>query len=181
MGQMLGDTASASITSSLRASSLAPRAPCESWKIPTLGDDVVSADEKMLRAYGYWAVNERLALIAEHQFDQVSDDLERLHIHRFSIEPRLFLPSGIFARLRLSLGHQDGDFLDLSSGDKEADQDTFWLFDAAVGYRLPRRLGSVTLEARNLLDERFHFQDVDPANAVFSRERAILGRLTLIF
>jgi hypothetical protein len=39
--------------------------------------------------------------------------------------------------------------------------DTFWLLDAIVAYRLPRRMGTVSVEGTNLLDEKFQFQEID--------------------
>jgi hypothetical protein len=37
------------------------------------------------------------------------------------------------------------------------------------------------LEARNLFDEEFKFQDTDPANPRISPESLILARCTLVF
>jgi hypothetical protein len=51
----------------------------------------------------------------------------------------------------------------------------------ALGYRLPRRLGVASLEIRNLFDEEFKFQDSEPGNVGYSRDRSIFGRLTLTF
>lgn len=61
------------------------------------------------------------------------------------------------------------------------DDDDFWVIDAGVGYRLPRRFGFITFEAKNLLGEDFKFQDTDSANPTIAPERLLLGRLTLAF
>jgi hypothetical protein len=37
------------------------------------------------------------------------------------------------------------------------------------------------VEARNLFDENFRFQDTDPANPDIYPERLILGKITLAF
>jgi hypothetical protein len=67
-------------------------------------------------------------------------------------------------------------------GDPEfSGSDHFWVVDASVGYRLPKRWGIITLEAKNLLNERFHFQDTDPANPRLYPERLILLRVTLAY
>jgi hypothetical protein len=60
------------------------------------------------------------------------------------------------------------------------------LVDAAIGYRLPNRFGLVSLEARNLLDEDFLFQDLniqqaEPSNPRFIPDRTIMFRLILNF
>ena len=94
------------------------------------------------------------------------------------------LAAGLFAQLGATYVHQDVDLPPSSTFGR--DQDHFVLVDAALGYRLPRRLGVVSFEVRNLLDEEFLYQDVniqrpDPSNPRFIPDRAILGRLTLSF
>jgi hypothetical protein len=39
------------------------------------------------------------------------------------------------------------------------DRDAFVVVDAALGYRLPKRFGIMSLGVRNLVDEEFQFQD----------------------
>jgi hypothetical protein len=53
--------------------------------------------------------------------------------------------------------------------------------DAFVGYRLPNRRGLLSLNAENLLDESFQYQDVDPTNPSLFPERLISFRFTLAF
>ncbi|MGD9299085.1 MAG: TonB-dependent receptor, partial [Thiohalocapsa sp.] len=40
-----------------------------------------------------------------------------------------------------------------------ASSETFWVWDAAIGYRLPRRQGTIMLQGKNLLDTDFNYQD----------------------
>ena len=83
-------------------------------------------------------------------------------------------------RVKASYIDQEGKFGDPFSGfDQEDDQ--FWVIDASIGYRLPKRYGLITLEVQNLTDEEFNFEDRDPANPRLSPERFFLGRLTLSF
>ena len=60
-------------------------------------------------------------------------------------------------------------------------EDRFWVVDAFVGYRLPNRRGLLSLNADNLLDEDFRFQDIDPTNPSLFPERMISLRFTLAF
>jgi len=60
-------------------------------------------------------------------------------------------------------------------------EDRFWVIDAALRYRLPRRLGTVTIEAKNLFDEEFKFQDTDPGNPAILPEQIVSARLTVTF
>jgi hypothetical protein len=56
--------------------------------------------------------------------------------------------------------------------------DRFWLTDASVGYRLPKRFGIVAVEAKNLLNQSFRFQDTDPVSPVLRPERSIVFKFT---
>ena len=65
-------------------------------------------------------------------------------------------------------------------------QDDFVVVDAAIGYRLPKRIGVVSLEGRNLLDENFQYQDdnfriAEPTSPRFIPERSVFVRVTLSF
>lgn len=65
-------------------------------------------------------------------------------------------------------------------------RDHFWLADAAVGYRLPKRHGILSLEARNLLNKAFNYQDTNfqtsqPGEPLFQAKRIIYARFSLIF
>jgi outer membrane receptor protein involved in Fe transport len=63
----------------------------------------------------------------------------------------------------------------------------FILVDAGLGYRLPKRWGIIALEARNLFDKQFYFQDysfqsaVDAVNPRFIPERTLYARFVLNF
>jgi outer membrane receptor protein involved in Fe transport len=64
----------------------------------------------------------------------------------------------------------------------------FFVLDTAIGYRLPKRRGIISLEVKNLLNEDFLFQDLefrtsDPFMVArdFIPDRAILLRITLNF
>jgi outer membrane receptor protein involved in Fe transport len=100
------------------------------------------------------------------------------------LDARYFHPSGFFAELGGTFVRQE---VELSPASILArDSDNFFLLDAAIGYRLPKRRGILSLEARNLLDEEFFFQDqniqtTDPVNPRFIPDRIVFGRVTLSF
>ena len=83
-------------------------------------------------------------------------------------------------RLQASWVNQEGRFGDPFSGFLP-DDDQFWVLDASLGFRFPGRLGLITVEGKNLLDQEFKFQDTDPANPRIAPERFILGRISLSF
>jgi TonB dependent receptor len=64
--------------------------------------------------------------------------------------------------------------------------DHFFLVDAAVGYRLPRRFGMVSLSVTNIFDKGFKYMDdgfrefqTQPVIGPYIPERQFLGQLTL--
>lgn len=160
---------------------------------------VTSADfdlhELLGRAYVNWAPHPWLALTAEYQYEKfkrpedfvsAEDLISRLETQRLSLGINFFHPTGLFAKLKPSYVYQHGDFfgpptppemtLSINPG-----SDHFWVFDASVGYRFPKRYGIFTIEARNLFNEKFNFQDTDPANPSISPKRLILAKFTLSF
>ena len=91
-----------------------------------------------------------------------------------------FHPSGFILGLKASHIRQEGDFID-PFGNAVSSEDEFWLVDGSIGYRFPKRLGLISIRATNLLDEKFKFEDIDPANPTLYPERLILGQITLAF
>jgi tetratricopeptide (TPR) repeat protein len=145
-------------------------------------------EEYIGRIYLYWTPHRWLATSVEYSYEDFDRDdydgieqFEDLKTHKLKFGGGFFHPSGIFAKLRLTYADQDGDFIDLDNMQTINDDDQFWLFDASLGYRLPKRYGFITLEAKNLFDEDFKFQDTDPRNPTISPERLILLRFTLAF
>jgi outer membrane receptor protein involved in Fe transport len=99
---------------------------------------------------------------------------------------RYFHPSGFFASFSTTYVNQDvqrspGAVLGLAQGSND-----FFVLDASIGYRLPKRLGVVSLQVSNILDESFNYQDDSyrefqdqPSTGPYIPERLILGRITL--
>ncbi|HOD34777.1 MAG TPA: TonB-dependent receptor [Syntrophales bacterium] len=144
-------------------------------------------DEEFSRAYLYWAPLNWLALSGEYQYERFKrDDSEgpeafyKIVTHRFPLTLNFFHSLGFMAQFRGTYVDQEADYLG-ALFERTEGTDTFWVFDAALGYRLPKRYGIISLEVRNLFNESFNFQDTDPANPRIFPERLILGRITLNF
>ena len=138
-----------------------------SWACPTLVRD--DWKEQLTRAYVYWAPHPWLALTAEYLYERFERDSDfakpaRRPTSRGRTGCRcrigLFHPSG-FTRPAPGDLRRPGRGLRTRAAPSRRD-DQFWVLDASIGYRLPRRWGLITLEGRNLLDEHFRFQDTDP-------------------
>ena len=144
--------------------------------------------EDLARIYFYWTPQHWLALSAEYQFERFKRDLDytgedylhKIKTHRFPFAVSLFSSLGFSSQIKATYIDQEGEFGDRINGVTSGD-DKFWIVDAFIRYRLPKRWGFITLEARNLFDEDFHFQDTDPAHPVIYPELLILTRLTLAF
>ncbi|PWB48987.1 MAG: hypothetical protein C3F12_00365 [Candidatus Methylomirabilota bacterium] len=159
------------------ATSGVPRAREVTWK------------EYLARGYLYWTPHAWVAVSGEYQFERFARNREfgagirEVNTHRLPFGISLFHPSGFSARLKATYVNQEGDFHPQASPPDLfiRGADRFWIVDAAVRYRLPNRLGFITVEARNLFDERFRFQDTDPANPQIQPSRSVFVRLTLAF
>lgn len=145
----------------------------------------VDRKEDVGRAYLYWTPTARVAFSGEYLFerfdrDSVDEDtIIKLTTHRFPLSFAYFSPSGWTLKFRGTYLDQDGSFqagLVQVEGD-----DQFWVADASIGYRLPKRRGIVSLEAKNVLDEQFQFQDTDPKSPIVQPERIVLLRVSLSF
>jgi tetratricopeptide (TPR) repeat protein len=152
-------------------------------------------EERLGRAYLYLAPSRWLALSAEYLYEWFERDVSggftgveefaELRTHRFPLGIRFFHPSGFSAGIKATYVDQRGDFAvidpTLFTFVEVPGDDDFWVVDASVGYRLPKRYGLITVEANNLFDETFRFQDTDPANPRIMPERLILAKFTLSF
>jgi outer membrane receptor protein involved in Fe transport len=95
-----------------------------------------------------------------------------------------FHPTGGFGRLAGTYVSQNIDFVGQSGNH---DQDDFVVVDAVVGYRLPKRMGVLSAEIRNVFDQDFDFKDVavrtsqEVHSPLFLPQRTYLLRLTFSF
>lgn len=155
--------------------------------------DIADSEERLARAYLYWTLNQTFALSAEYQYEDVKRDRDyppellsgirftELETHRVPIGVVMHHPSGWFAGLKATYVDQQGEFLDSFLLPTGQQQDDFWVLDASIGYRLPKRYGLVSVGVKNLSDESFRFQDIDPISPTFYPERLMFGRLTVAF
>ncbi len=145
-------------------------------------------EETLLRSYVYWIPYPQLAVNAEYRFERYSRDVSagrenlwHLDTHRVPLGVGFFHPSGFFARLKTTYVHQSGEFPGTLQEPRVTGADHFWVFDGSLGYRLPDRWGILSVEARNLFDEHFLFQDTDPGNPSIFPKRTLFGKITLAF
>jgi Tfp pilus assembly protein PilF len=157
------------------------------------GTQVLTLRERTQEAFLYWTPADALALAASYERGRYGSEPDALfgYAHmktaRLPIEARYFLPTGWTIGARVSHVRQEGLFQSEFRRRPNAPPalapgaDSFWLIDAFVGYRLPDRRGLLSLNADNLFDESFQYQDVDPANPSLFPERLVSFRFTLAF
>ena len=152
-------------------------------------------DEVFHRAYVYWMPTERISLNAELQFEEydrkfiedIDDGPDELRTYVAPIGVSYFHPSGFFAKLSGTYVDQQVEFEELVPGTasraEDHFEDNFWVIDASLGYRLPKRYGIVSINFANLLDEEFRYQGSfnlsEPRAPQFKPERAIFARINL--
>ena len=146
-------------------------------------------EECLGRTYLYWTPLPWLTAGGEYQYERNErgefggpELVTNLRTHSFVPSINLFHPSGFTSRLKLTFTDQEGTFGNPVIGIPDVPgDDEFWVLDASIGYRLPKRRGLISIEARNLFNETFNFQDMDRANPRLYPERLIFGRITLAF
>lgn len=167
-----------------------PSFPLMNTEDPNIIEDpnIEDQQEDFYFAYLYWIPHPNWALRTEYQFEKLeAENLNPSQIKTTSVPLaiRYFRPSGLFGELSMTYVKQKVDFEQSSTN--TINSDNFFLFDAIVGYRLPKRRGILSLEARNLFDQEFHFQDMSFRtsqqwkNPQFIPERLIFARMNLNF
>ncbi len=154
---------------------------------------LITLREREQKAYLYWMPREMLSVTARYEHGRYRSEplplqgYSHMTTERLPLEIRYFARGGLTVGARASYVQQEGEF---QSGIQPTPfdppplaygEDRFFVLDAFVGYRLPNRRGLLSLNADNLLDESFQFQDVDPTNPSLFPERLISFRFTLAF
>jgi hypothetical protein len=148
---------------------------------PIRNEDV---DEYLGLAYLFWAPHPWFALRAQYLFERfesegVTDQPKELTTNRVPLGVNFFHPSGLGSNLTVSYLNQDGDFLSPDGDGFVSGEDNFWIVDAAVYYRLPKRYGFITVGATNLFDQEFNYFEIDVDNPRIQPGRMFYARVTL--
>ena len=120
------------------------------------------------RLYGYWTPHNQWALSTTVEYEQfkrssneptvsLGEALPKTKTLTIPVSARYFHSMGFFAAIGGTFVRQKVELAPSTTSTKDSDR--FFLLDAALGYRLPKRLGIISLEGRNLLDKEFFFQD----------------------
>jgi len=135
--------------------------------------------EYLGRAYGFWTPHPWVALSAQYLYERLESDglsdLPRdLKTQRLPLGVKFFHPSGFGAGVTGTYFSQHGalnDGTDVSS--------RFWIVDAALTYRLPKRYGFIAVGAANLTDRHFNFFDTDYRNPTIQPGRMAYVKVSI--
>jgi tetratricopeptide (TPR) repeat protein len=153
--------------------------------------ELIESDESWLHSYLYWLPARRLAFGAEYVYEAIDNNgavspegYSTVRTHRLPLRLSFFADGGLRASLTGTYVDQRGIFDPMVTAgpiSPSRGSDEFWIFDAAVEYRLPKRRGAVSLAIVNLLDENFQYQDLDPENPRILPDRMLSARFTLSY
>ncbi|WP_052700151.1 TonB-dependent receptor [Methylocucumis oryzae] len=143
--------------------------------------------EELARTYLFWSPHPYLALRLEYQYEQIrrdallTDGVKDMETHKVPMGINFFHPTGIGAGLKLTYYDQAGHFESIKSATIRSGRDDFWIVDAMLSYRLPKRYGFFSIGATNLLDQNFKYFDIDYNNPSVLPTRTAYARITLNF
>jgi len=142
--------------------------------------------EKEGRAYLNWTPHAWFALSGEYSYERlerdekIADGAKEVTTQRVPLGVNFFHPSGLSAMFKATYYHQNGSFEPyFNTGNFTDGGDSFWLADASISYRLPKRFGMLSVGAKNLFDKSFNYFDSNPANPAIQPDRMFYARLTL--
>lgn len=139
-------------------------------------------NKNYLKAYVNLAIDDHWSYSLRYNYIEktFASENNSLFTHRVPLEVRYFGPFGFFSTLA-------GTFVSQTQTPSQVSTD-FFLVDTSVGVRLPKRLGVVSFEVRNLFDRKYRYEDftVDEQASLFAAsqfipQRAVFGRITLNF
>jgi len=154
-----------------------------------------SWSEDIGRAYLYWTPHKWVALTAEYQYEMYDRgidflgpaNIEDVTTHKVPLGINFFHPSGWSLGLQGTYYAQEGDFTMLkTTGSPSTNpnffqhgQENFFVMDAFLRYRLPKRYGFISFGVKNLTDRHFLFADTDFNNPLIRPDRTYMGMVTL--
>jgi hypothetical protein len=149
-------------------------------------------------AYLYWTPTDQISFRTEYNYEKIRRDFvpsqgsdvfpQSVATNTVPISFSFFDPSRFFTKITGTYVNQHVSTITGNTQPgwtlKQQSED-FWTFDAAIGYRFPKKFGTVSFEVRNLFDNKFNYQSnfdaSGPQLSPFVPERQIFGKLSLFF
>ncbi len=141
--------------------------------------------DRLARGYLFATPHPWLAVSAQYEYEklEVAPELffsfSTVTTHRVPFSARFFHPSGVAPTVTATFLKQEGDFRAQYSSDYVAGSRDFWVVDAALRYRLPKRYGFLSVGVDNLTDEKSTHQATDSRNLRIRPGRSAYARVVL--
>jgi tetratricopeptide (TPR) repeat protein len=144
--------------------------------------------EQLYHGYVYWTAFNRISARLEYTYEDffnsdfnVFFNTPSTRTHTLPMTLSYFDPLGWFAQIKTTYVNQQVNV----NGDRYLQED-FALVDTSIGYRMPKRLGIIQFDIRNLFDQSFRYQSNNLRSQAieqvpFFPDRAFYGRITLSF
>jgi len=156
--------------------------------VPPFPTTIERADwqEDGARAYLFMTPIDRVALSMEYQYQRLDrpfapatgiESVDDTKVQKVPLAVQFFSHSGWTFALKGTYVWENYDSGIV--GSVTGQNSDFWLADATVSYRLPKRFGFVSVGATNLFDRHFAYQQLDTANTEMQPSRMAFGRVTL--
>ncbi len=143
-------------------------------------------DEYRASGYAYYTPHPWVALRGKFTWEKVKWDNDNfadlpvnVDTYNLPLGVAFFHPSGLLANLQVAWWYQDGKFLQLSNQSTKSGDDSWWLVDAVLGYRMPKRYGLVSVGVKNLFDTDFNYFNIDVRNYDIIPDRMVFGQVTI--
>jgi len=104
-----------------------------------------------------------------------------LKTYRVPLGIHFFHPAGFNLNAQAIYFDQSGNFGNPAWEPSVAGDDQGWIINAGISYRLPRRLGMVSLEGKNITDAQMNYEDSDHRHTTHYPERRLLFEISLSF
>lgn len=139
-------------------------------------DDVIEEEqnEDLHRFYVSWLPVPELALGCGYTYEHRALDVppstftrpKELLTEQVPLSVAYFTKDGLFVKLRGRFIHQEIERYLTEDAPPDKDTDDFFLTDASVGYRLPKRYGILSVVVTNIFDTTFDYYGADFQNGL---------------
>jgi opacity protein-like surface antigen len=164
---------------------------------PLISNDLLNhqnRNESSYLGYIYLTFTEWMSLKFEYRYERFSRDFisgnsdltnpQSVETQQVPLSLNFFHPCGLFATLAGTYVNQQVESVRSDVG-LDSESESFWTFDTSLGFRFPKRIGAISFEARNLLDNKFNYQSVfdasGPQLSPFIPERQLFVKLSLFY
>ncbi len=151
--------------------------------------------ERLYRAYIYWIPHDQIVVSSEFRWELMKRDAETGPAFTISNRPTSINTKSIPLKIRFFhlsglFGGVQGTFVWQKIGKSPTstfsqNKENFFLVDASIGFRFPKRRGIFSLEVKNIFDKNFLFQELvgpfalAPTNPLYIPDRTVIAKLTI--